>query len=179
MRRMRTTVKKTISLIAAIELLILLGGIFSFEFFINMQIASLSSFFIILGSMIAHKRLINNRLKTENIDEKRDLLDEIEDPHELYEEQPSIDENSELDIKAIIKEEKKKIKTFSLKDIKKGSSAGFSPFRVAPYLFLILGFIALKNNDLLNISVYLPSLLIGIAAAYMSFKSIYLSKTLP
>ena len=59
-----------------------------------------------------------------------------------------------------------------LKDVKKGSKAGFSPFRLVPYAFLILSFIALKNNNLLNIGIYLPSLLIGIIIGYYSTRDI-------
>ena len=97
----------------------------------------------------------------------------MEDPHELYDEQ-QINESpaDELDLKAIVKEEKKKIKILNLSDIKKGSRATFSLFRLIPYLFLVLGFIALKNNELLDISIYLPSLLIGIIVGYVVSKKI-------
>lgn len=91
----------------------------------------------------------------------------MEDPYELYDETP-INEApvEELDLKAIVQEEKKRIKILNLKDIKKGSRASVSLFRLAPYLFLILGFIALKNNELLDIKIYLPALFIGIMAGY-------------
>ncbi|PNV83549.1 MAG: hypothetical protein C0627_05580 [Sulfurimonas sp.] len=117
--------------------------------------------------------MVKNQVALEDIDEKKDILDEIEDPYELYEDfeidnRPS----DELDIKAIVKEEKKKIKILNIKDIKKGSKAGVSLFRLIPYLFLILGFIALKNNALLDISVYLPSLLVGIVAGYFFAKEL-------
>jgi hypothetical protein len=46
-------------------------------------------------------------------------------------------------------------------------------FRLGGYIFLVLGFIALKNNDILDIGVYLPSLLIGIIIGYISAKEIY------
>lgn len=171
-------VKRTISSLLLLEALIILLNIVSFESFINVQIAALSSFFVVAGSMYAHRKLVENRIEKGEIEDKRDILDEIEDPHELYEEALA-DDNGEVDIKAVIKEEKKKIRTLNLKELKKGSSAGFSPVRVVPYVFLTVGFIALKNNHLLNISLYLPSLALGIAAAYISFKNIYISKTLP
>lgn len=174
----RTTVKKAISIIVAFEIFILLGNLISYEIFINMQIAALSSFLIIAGSMYAHKKLISNKLESKDYEEKRDTLDEIEDPYELYEE-TDLNQESEQDIKAIIKEEKKKIKTLNLQNLKKGSTVAFSPFRIVPYIFLILGFIALKNHGLLNISAYLFSLLLGITAAYMSFKKILSAKPLP
>jgi len=160
-------VKKTIKNLLVLEFLILATTLLSFEFFINMQLAVLSSFLIIAGSSYAYKKMIKAQIELENIDEKRDFLDEVEDPYELYDETP-INESpaQELDLKAIVKEEKKRIKILNLRDIKKGSRASVSLFRLAPYLFLILGFIALKNNELLDIKIYLSSLFIGIVAGY-------------
>lgn len=169
----KTIVKKTIKIIGVVELIILSATLISFNFFINLQVAFLSSFFIIAGSAYAYKKMINSGVALENIDEKKDILDEIEDPYELYDETP-INETptDELDLKAIVIEEKKKIKILNLKEIKKGSKAGISLYRLVPYLFLILGFIALKNNELLDISIYLPSLLIGIIVGYFVSKDL-------
>ncbi len=160
-------VKKTIKYLLALEFLILTTTLLSFTLFINIQIAALSSFLVIAGSSYAYKKMIKAQIELENIDEKRDFLDEVEDPYELYDETP-INEApvEELDLKAIVQEEKKRIKILNLKDIKKGSRASVSLFRLAPYLFLILGFIALKNNELLDIKIYLPALFIGIMAGY-------------
>lgn len=165
--------KKNIKVFVVIEFLILLSALIKFEFFINLQVAFLSSFFIIAGSAYAYKRMIKNQVALENIDEKRDILDEIEDPYELYEEaERNSAADAELDLRAIVKEEKKKIKILDLREIKKGARAGVSLFRLVPYLFLIIGFIALKNNALLDISIYLPSLLTGIVAGYFISKEL-------
>jgi hypothetical protein len=43
--------------------------------------------------------------------------------------------------------------------------ASVSLFRLVPYLLLILGFVALKNNDVLELKFYLPALLVGIVTA--------------
>ncbi len=161
---MRTMVKKAIKFIVISELLIVATYFISFKIFINLQIASLSSFFIIFGSMYAYKKMVIRQVETENIEEKRELLDEIEDPHGLYDE--------ESDLQTIVKEEKKKIKTINFSDMKKGFKAGFSLFRLIPYVFLVLGFIALKNHGVLDIAVYLLSLLVGIFVAYLSAKEI-------
>lgn len=172
MRTMRITVKKTISLASLTELLILATYFISFNFFINLQIAVLSSFFIMLGSMYAYKKMVNNQLESEVINEDRDLLDTIEDPHELYEENiPEAD--IEKDLKTIVKEEKKKIKTLNVKSMKHGAKGSVSLFRLVPYIFLILGFIALNNNKLLDIKVYLPSLLVGIVIGYVISRNIF------
>lgn len=166
--------KKAIKLIVVIELAILATFLISFSVFMNVQIAFLSSFFIILGSAYAYKRMVVQKVENDEIDEKRDLLDEIEDPHELYSETPLNEASAdELDLKAIVKEEKAKIKTFSAKSMKYGTKAGFSLFRLLPYIFLVLGFIGLKNNELLALSIYLPSLLVGIIIGYFISKEVF------
>lgn len=167
-------VKKTISLLGISEILILATNFMSFEFYINLQIAFLSAGFIFFGSMLAYKKMINTQIENNNIrNEKRDLLDEIEDPYELYDDEPLNEAPyEELDLKEIVKEEKKKIKTFSLSSAKHGVKGGLSAFRLVPYVFLVLGFIALKNNELLNIPIYLVSLLPGMVVGYMSAKEI-------
>ncbi|WP_229860163.1 hypothetical protein [Candidatus Sulfurimonas baltica] len=165
--------KKAIKSFLTVELLILATQLFSFEFFINLQVAFLSSFFIIIGSTFAYKRMVEMQVQAENINEKRDFLDELEDPYALYEDEPVNNAPyEELDLKEIVKQEKKKIKILNISDIKKGGRAGFSLYRLIPYLFLILGFIALKNNNLLDISTYLPSLLLGIVVGYISSKKL-------
>ena len=161
---MRTMVKRNISIFGVVEVVILATYFYSSSVFANVQVAFLSSFFVIVGSSFAYKKMVQTQLKSDNIDKKRDLLDTIEDPHELYDDDKVNEEVSadELDLKEIVKQEKAKIKTFSLKSIKHGAKGSVSLFRLVPYLFLALGFIALKNNELLNLAFYLPSLLIGI-----------------
>ena len=166
-------VKKAISIIAITELVILATYFISFSFYMNLQIAFLSSFFIIVGSMYAYMKMVDKQVINGEYEEPRDLLDTVEDPYELYDDQPinnALDE--EIDLKAIVQEEKKKIKIVNFKDMKKGSKASFSLFRLIPYLFLVLGFIALKNNELLDIAVYLPSLLVGIVVGSLSYQKI-------
>jgi len=177
MRRTRITVRKSIKILLVLEGLILLASLISFSFFINLQIAFLSSFFIVLGSMYGYKKMVQNKIDSGEYEEKRDFLDTIEDPHELYDDTPPNETPvEELDLKAIVKEEKKKIKTFSLQSMKHGTKGSFSLFRVAGYIFLFLGFIALKNNGVLELAIYMPSLLLGMVAAYFVGKNIFLSE---
>ena len=173
---MRIMVKKAISLILIIELITIVSYLYSFEFFINLQVAFASSLFIILGSSFAYRKMVQTQVQNENFVDQKELLDNIEDPYELYDkvndevredtlgcEKPKDEADAEdLDLKTIVKEEKAKIKTLSLKSMKHGVRGSVSLFRLVPYLFLVLGFIALKNNDLLNIAIYLPSILLGI-----------------
>lgn len=167
-------VKQGIKLIAVTELLVLASNFISFDFYINLQIAFLSSLFVILGSSYAYKKMIKTQVASDMVEDKRDLLDEIEDPHELYDDEVINNAPAdELDLKAIVKEEKKKIKTFSIQSMKHGVKGGTSLFRLVPYIFLVLGFIALKNNELLDIAVYLPSLLLGIVIGSVSGKRLF------
>jgi len=168
-------VKKAISLILGVELFILFFYFYSFSYFINIELAYLSALLIILGSMYAYKKMVLTQVKSGEYEEPRDVLDKIEDPYELYEEQPINDAPLEsLDIKAIVKEEKKKIKIVDFNSMKKGSKASVSLFRLLPYAFLILGFIGLKNNGYLDLTLYLPSLLIGIVIGSLSGKELFM-----
>lgn len=167
-------VKKAIKLLAFTEILVIASYFISFSFYMNLQIAFLSSLFIILGSSFAYKKMVNAQVEADIVEEKRDFLDELEDPHGLYDDEPINEAPAEeLDLKTIVQEEKNKIKLVNFKDMKNGSKAGFSLFRLVPYLFLVLGFIALKNNELLDIFIYLPSLLVGIIVGYVSGKEIF------
>jgi len=171
---MRTMVKKAISIFLACEFLIIATLIISFGFFINLQVAFLSSFFVIVGASYGYKRMVGSQVSSGEFEDKRDLLDEIEDPHGLYDEDDINDAPyEELNLKEIVKEEKAKIKTFSVKSAKQGVRGSVSAFRLVPYVFLILGFIALKNNNLLDIAIYLPSILVGIVVGSVVAKKIF------
>lgn len=171
---MRTMVLRSIKILAVVQLLIFLTYFVSSSFYANVQVASLSSFFIMLGSFYAYNKMVKSQVESKNYKEDRGTLEIIDDPHGLYDES-SLNETpaEELDLKQIVKEEKAKIKTFSLSSMKDGGSAGFSVYRLVPYVFLVLGFIALKNNNILDISVYLPSLLVGIVFGYISSKELF------
>ena len=169
---MKSMVKKAIRLFLASEMLIFTTMLISFSFFINLQIAFLSSLFVILGSSYSYKKMVKQQLDSNSYEEKRDLLDEIEDPYELYDEN-EMPLEEELDLKQIVKEEKAKIKTLNKDTLKHSTRGTFSLMRVIPYIFLALGFIALKNNELLELSIYLPSLLIGIVTGSIMARDIF------
>lgn len=173
MKMMRITVLKIIKPILIAEGLVLSSYFYSSLAFTNIQVAFMSSLFIIVGSSLAYRGMVQNQVSADSYEDKRDLLDEIEDPHELYVDEPINDAPAEeLDLKAIVMEEKAKIKTFSLSSIKHGAKGSVSLFRLLPYLFLVLGFIALKNNEVLDLSFYLPSLMIGIVVGSLVSKEI-------
>ena len=165
---------KFLKILIVSQLLIFLTYFISLNFYANLQVAFLSSFFVMLGSFYSYRKMIINRVEAKSYIDNRDELDIIDDPHDLYDETPLNEAPAEeLDLKQIVKEEKAKIKTFNIKSLKDGASAGFSMFRIGAYIFLVLGFISLKNNDILDISIYLPSLLFGIIIGYFSSKELF------
>lgn len=163
--------QQSIKIFLLVELFIFASYFYSMVLFVNIQVAFLSSLFVILGSAYAYKKMVDTKVASSEYEQERDLLDTIEDPHELYHEQPLNETPAqELDLKAIVKEERAKIKTFSLSSIKHGARGSISFFRLVPYIFLILGFIALKNNEILELKFYLPALLVGIVTASIMSK---------
>lgn len=174
---MRTTVKKAISIFFVVQILIFITYFYSQKIFLNIEIAFLSAFLIILGSSFAYRKMVQNKVDTKEYEDERDLLDTIDDPHELYDDKEINNTPAEeLDLKQIVKEEKAKIKTFSLKNAKHGVRGSLSVIRIVPYIVLVLGFIALKNNGLLELVYYLPSLLIGIVMGALVSKEVLTSR---
>ncbi len=145
---------------AAIALLLFV----SFPFFLNVEIAFLSALSIILGSMYSYAKLVKQRVDSGETPLSDDVVESIDDPYDLYSDPITYDDTKAL--KEIIKEEKKRIKTQTFKNFKTGSGALVSWYRIVPYLFLILGFIALNNNRLLLLLPYLSGLGLGIVGGY-------------
>ena len=75
----------------------------------------------------------------------------------------------------MIKEEKARLKAnkATVKNVTKSTPALLSVYRLVPYGVLVLGFIALKNNNMLLLWYFLPGLAAGIVAGFMSGKALY------
>jgi DNA primase large subunit len=166
-------VKKAISIFFGIEVLIFTLAFFSQKIFFNVEVAFLSAFFVIMASSFAYRQIIHSKVDSGEYEQDRDALDAIDDPYELYDKEINEAPAEELDLKQIVKEEKAKIKTLSLKNAKHGVKGSFSLLRLGAYLFLVLGFIALKNNNLLDLAYYLPSLLVGIVTGSLVSKELF------
>ncbi len=176
MTTMRMRVQKTIKIALLSELMILSFWFYSFTVFINFQIAFVSSVLILLGSTYSYKRLVERRVASEERPDDIDIMDKIDDPFDLYSEdirQEELPQDEAVDIKALVKEEKKRIKVQNVKNTAKSAPALLSIFRVLPYIFLILGFIALKNNALLSLMPYLIGLGFGIVAGLYMGRSLF------
>ena len=160
MRMMIASIKRFLLMQVVLLLLLLI----SLPVFINVEVAFISALLIILGSMYSYARLVTKRLHSGETPLSDDLVEQIDDPYDLYSDEVTYDEQMEL--KEIIKEEKKRLKTHTFKNVKAGSGALISWYRMVPYLFLILGFMALNNNGLLLLAPYLSGLGLGIVGGY-------------
>ncbi len=175
---MRTRVKRTIKLFIASEIAIFALWLYSYTFFINFQIAFLASALILLGSTYSYKRLVERRVASEERPDDTDLVEKIDDPFDLYSEEISTEAvaDEDLDLKAIVKEEKKRLKPQNIKNTAKSAPALVSIFRVVPYLFLVLGFIGLKNNGLLSLIPFLVGLAAGIVVGLYMGRSLFIKE---
>lgn len=156
--------KKTISLIALFQMGVILTSLYSYPFFINFEVAFISALLILLGSMYSYAKLVHKRLDSGMYDlNENDDIDKIDDPYDLY----SADvQTPPEDVKTMIKEEKARLKVNTMKNVKTASPALVSMFRLVPYIFLVLGFIGLKNNEFLLLLPYLTGLGFGIIAGF-------------
>ncbi len=138
---------------------------------LNFELAFFAAMFIILGSFSGYKRMIQRRMDAgEGLDQA--LFEKIEDPYELYEEE-SLETEEKQDLKEVIKEEKKRLKQNkeTFKKTVKSTTGILSPWRFIPYLFLILSFVALNNNHILDIFAFLLGLGFGIVSAVILGKT--------
>jgi hypothetical protein len=167
---------KAIKIFTAFQAALLLLWVYSFTLFINVEVAFLSAFFILLGSMYSYVRLVNRRVEDYHAAEDRDAVEKIEDPFDLYSETEPVEavDPENVDLKALIKEEKARIKSSgATKNTVKSAPAMASLYRLIPYLLLVLGFIGLKNNNLLALWPYLFGLGIGIVGGFAAGRALF------
>jgi hypothetical protein len=152
-----------ITLVVVDFFIILLTFFFGEEhWLINTQMGFIPSAFVMLGSMLSYRSMVQGRLNVGAIpDDERDTLDKLEDPYELYDEELKKDD-SEKTLVEVVKEERQNLKKSrrSVWQTTKDSKASFSFYRLGSYLILIFGFFYLNNNQLLDIPIYLVSLAI-------------------
>jgi len=137
---------------------------------LNFELAFISSIFIILGSFHGYKRMINKRLEVgEGMNDE--IMEKLEDPYNLYDDEKNealeIEQDPEVDLASVVKEEKKRLKQDkqTIKKTVKSTPGIFSPLRFIPYAVLVLSFIALNNNHVLDVVAFLVGLGVGIAIA--------------
>lgn len=137
-------------------------------------VALFSSMLIVLGSLYAYRNMIQSRVGDVDVSDTKDAIDMMDDPYDLYEEER---EQEITDIKTMIKEEKARQKGNVLKNTTQNVSAMVSIYRLLPYGFLIVGFIALKNSNSLSILPYLIGLAAGMPLGYLLAKKLFILRS--
>ncbi len=124
----------------------------------------LSSSIVLLASMKSYRSVVDKSLKQGAIpDDSRDVIDEVEDPYHLFDEQPIDEERGEEDLVEVVKEERARLKggrgfVESIKDAR----SSLAPYRLLGYALMIVGFVYLARNNLLDVIPYIISLSIPI-----------------
>jgi hypothetical protein len=162
MRTMK--IKKTLFSIIVLQLAISLLWLISKAVFVSFEVALLSGALITMGSLYSYRNMIRSRVEHTEIDDSKDVIDEIDDPYDLYEEER---EEEITDIKQMIKEEKAHQKQQIIQNTVKNGAAWVSMYRLLPYSFLILGFLGLQNNHSLQLLPYMVGLGVGIITGYL------------
>ncbi len=156
--------KKILQTLFIVDLIIVVLCIVLFDVKIvwNTQIGFISASLVMFASMRSYRRMVDARVANGivTLDDSKDVIDKLEDPHDLYSEE--IVENEEVDLRDAIKEEKARMKENrrSLGQTLKDTKAALSLYRMGAYVVLILGFMYLNRHELLHIPSYIFSLTI-------------------
>ncbi len=136
---------------------------------ISFSVGFFTTLILLYFSRLSYKNYVNSQvLKIDSNDKNnRDIIDKIDDPHDLYSDEVIVNTNQEdikdLDSQNIINSEKSKISIKnSLKIGFKTLPANLSILRLFGYFILISGFFYLKNSNNLEISYYLIGITSGI-----------------
>lgn len=126
----------------------------------NTQIGFISSTLVMFASIISYRRMVNTRVEHNiiTVDDSKDVIDQLEDPYDLYSEE--VVEEEVPDLVETVKEERKKLKENrrTLFQTLKDTKAALSVYRLSAYVLLILGFLYLNRHELLHIPTYLLAL---------------------
>ena len=154
--------------LAGVDILLLVfaqmqGG----QWVVNTQVAFVTSALVMGASMFSYARMVRHRLDSGMIpdQEDRDVIDVMDDPHDLYRElgEKVSQEHQDLshaEIKAAIVEEKKRFKAQrrSPMALLRDSRPFMSLYRIVAYGLLLFGFFYLRGNKLFEPLPYLVGL---------------------
>ena len=147
---------KILKALVIVDLVVILISMIFFDINMlwNTQIGFISSSLVMLASMKSYQRMVDARVEHNVItyDDSKDVIDQLEDPYDLYSE----DVVAEEDVVEVVKEERKKLKDGrSLGQILKDTKAALSVYRLGAYAVLILGFLYLNRHEYLHIPSYI------------------------
>ena len=174
MKMMMMRLRKTFSILALFQLGIIPLLLLSFHTFANFETAFISSMLVMLGSMYSYRKLVIKRIASSEVPHHEDLVEKIDDPYDLYGEEEELQNLDEVDIKTVIKDEKKRLKAKTAKNTLNGAPAMVSIYRMIPYIVLILGFITLNNNHILMLWPYMSGLGVGVLGGLLTGRVLFI-----
>ena len=158
MTKISSQILKTL-LVVDILLIVLAVIFFDIKILWSTQIGFISASLVMLASMKSYQRMVDARVEHNiiTIDDSKDVIDQLEDPYDLYSEDAVEEEKPLVDV---VKEERKKLKknSRSLGQTLKDTKAALSVYRLGAYAVLILGFLYLNRHGLLQIVPYVLAL---------------------
>lgn len=140
----------------------------------NFMVAMGTSMAIVVGSLYSYRNMIQRRVEDVDPEDNKDIIDMMDDPYDLYEEER---QEEITDIKQMIKEEKARQRSNLVQNTTKNVSAWVSVYRLVPYAVLILGFVALENNHALQVLPYMVGLAAGIPLGYLIAKELFILRS--
>ncbi len=164
-----------VSLAAADLLLLAFSAYMGGGWVANTQVAFVTSALVLGASMLSYARMVRSRIEAGAIPyDSRDMIDKMDDPHDLYSDDApkTVQENkaNAAAIKEAIKEEKQRMKgqRRSPLEVLRDSRASMSIYRLGAYVLLVFGFFYLNGNKLLQPLPYLIGLGIPVAVVVVS-----------
>ena len=154
--------KKILTVLVTVDILLLGIAVIFFDIKVlySTQIGYITATLVMVASIFSYRRMVNARVKHNivTMDDSKDTIDKLEDPYDLYSEDVEVDEDKSL--AETVKDEKKKLKENrrtvfqTIKDTK----AALSIYRLGAYALLIIGFLYLNRQQLLDITAYIVAL---------------------
>ena len=151
-----------LTVLISVDIILLLIALIFFDIKVlySTQIGYITATMVMIASIISYRRMVNARVKEKIItmDDSRDTIDKLEDPYDLYSEEEEVDESK--DLSEVVKEEKKKLKKNKrgLYQTLRDTKAALSVYRLGSYALLIIGFLYLNRQQLLDIPAYIVAL---------------------
>ena len=116
-----------------VDLMLIIASFFLGDLWLlNTQVAFMCSMLITMASFLSYKSMVKARVASGDVGDDRDLLDDIEDPHKLYEEEEK--EPQKIGIKQ------------GAKNLLSSYKGALSPYRIATYGILCLAVLFLIRH---------------------------------
>jgi len=134
-------------------ILICISLFFGDTWLLNTQVAFICSLLIVFASFFSYKGMVEKKLDIGDFEKPRDLVDEIGDPHELFEEEKEEEKLlSKEEFQEIYRQEREKQKKSkrTFKNLFQSWSGALGIYRLLAYVLLFLAILILIRKEYFN-----------------------------